>query len=263
MMLVRRSSERVRDIVVGQDAWLTFGPTVPAPFDAFGNLDVLREGRFARSASVSQIRDHAEIITYVYSGSLAFEDSRGLTGVLRQGEFQRMTAGPGLRYSEVNISPENEAHVFQFWLHPQQSAVHSGHSKRRFTVADRRGRLRQVASPGGLEGSLNIHQDASLYSAILSAGQYVIHPIGVGRGAWLHIVDGAARLGEVLLETGDGAGVSDEESVAIAVTEPTELLLLDMGNFGSKLTNENERPTIRPRNSGGTGTTGHPSHRQS
>jgi redox-sensitive bicupin YhaK (pirin superfamily) len=246
MMLVRKSAARVRDVVGGQDTLLTFGPTAGKPFDRFGSLEVFREGRFVKRAAVSEPRNNAEIITYVYSGNLAFEDSRGLTGVLRQGEFQRMTAGSGLRYSEMNISTEHEACIFQFWLRPDRQGLHPGHEKRRFTVAERRGHLRLVASPGGLDGSLSIHQDAFLYSAILATGQHVVHPIGAGRGAWIHVVQGSLTVGEVVLERGDGAGVSEEDSARMLITEATEILLLDLGDLAAKRNNENGTTTNPP-----------------
>lgn len=234
MMLVRKSADRVRDALIGQDTWLTFGPAAGKPFHRFGNLELFREGRYVQREAVTEPRNDVEIITYVYSGNLAFEDSRGLTGVLHQGEFQRMTVGYGLRYSEMNISSQHEAHVFQFWLRPDRLGLHPGHEKLRFTVPDRRGRLRVVASPGGVEGSLSIHQDAFLYSAILATGQHIVHPIGAGRGAWIHVVDGSVTVGDVVLDTGDGAGVSKENSARILVTEPSEILLLDLGNFETK-----------------------------
>ncbi len=40
-----------------------------------------------------------EIVTYVLEGALAHEDSLGNGSVLRPGEFQRMTAGMGIRHS--------------------------------------------------------------------------------------------------------------------------------------------------------------------
>ncbi len=229
-----------------QDAWLTFAPSAEQPFDRFGNLEVLREGRFARRAAVSEARVNMEIITYVHSGALAFENSLGMTGALLQGDFQRTTAGSGLRYSELNPSSEHEAHVFQFRLRPDRLGLQPGHERRRFTVADRRGRLRLVASPGGVDGSLTIHQDAFLYSAILAPGQHVVHSIGKGRGAWLHVVSGSLRVGSEVLETGDGAGLTGEDAASMRVTEPTEVLLLDLGNFESRARTGNGKPVVLP-----------------
>lgn len=236
MMLVRKSAERMRDVVVGQQTLHTFGPSAQKPFDRFGSLEVFKEGRFVQRVPAIELRNSAEIVTYVHSGDLAFEDSRGLTGVLHQGDFQRITAGTGLRYSEMNISSEHEAHVFQFWLRPNRLDLEPGLEKRRFTVAERRGHLRLVASPGGIDGSLSLHQDAFLYSAILSQGQHIVHPLGAGREAWLHIVEGAVTVNSLVLETGDGVGLSGEDAVAMLVAGPTEILLWDLGDVDSKIT---------------------------
>ncbi len=244
MILVRKSAERIREAVMDQDAWLTFAPSAERPFDRFGSLEVLREGRFARRAAVSEARVNMEIITYVHTGALAFEDSLGLTGVLVQGDFQRTTAGSGLRYSELNPSSEHEAHVFQFRLRPNRLGLKPGHERLRFTVADRRGRLRLVASPGGVDGSLTVHQDAFLYSAILNEGQHVVHSLGKDRGAWLHVVAGSLRVGAEVLETGDGAGLRGEDAASMQVTGPTEVLLLDLGNFEAKAKTGNGKPTV-------------------
>lgn len=234
MMIVRKSAERMRDVADGQDSLLTFGPSAGKLFDRFGSLEILRESRFVQRAAIAEARNNVEVITYVHSGNLAFEDSRGLTGILRSGDFQRRTAGSGLSYSEINISSKHAARVFQFWLRPDRLGRHPGHEKRSFTTAERRGCLRLVASPGGVKGSLNVHQDAFLYSGILTTGQRIVHPIGAGRGAWIHVVDGSVTVGDVVLERGDGAGVNQERSAGMLVREPSEILLLDLGNFESQ-----------------------------
>lgn len=246
MILVRKSGERVRDAIVGQDTWHTFGPSAGQSFARFGNLELLKEGRFERRASVSEPRTNVEIITYVHAGALNFEDSMGLTGVLRQGDFQRTTAGTGLRYSEVNASSQNEAHVFQLWLRPDRLGLAPGHERKKFTFAERRGVLRLVASPAGVDGSLSIHQDAFLYSAILAKGQHLVHTIGKGRGAWIHIVQGALSVGDAHLETGDGVGLREEECASMFVTAPSEILLLDLGNFESNQMTETGRKEVKP-----------------
>jgi redox-sensitive bicupin YhaK (pirin superfamily) len=170
----------------------------------------------------------------------------GLTGVLRQGDFQRTTAGTGLRYSEVNASSESEAHVFQLWLRPDRLGLAPGHERKKFTFAERRGVLKLVASPTGLDGSLSIHQDAYLYSAILAKGQHVVHTIGKGRGAWVHIVQGSLSVGDVDLETGDGVGLREETRASMFVSAPTEILLLDLGDFEANRMTESGRGEAKP-----------------
>src|SRR5262249_58509 len=57
-----------------------------------------------------------EIITYVLEGKLEHKDSMGHGSVLRPGEFQRMTAGTGVRHSEFNPSKTETVHLYQIWL---------------------------------------------------------------------------------------------------------------------------------------------------
>lgn len=85
-----------------------------------------------------------------------------------------------------------------------------------------------MASPDGRHGSLRVHQDVFLYSAILAPGRHVVHELFSGRSAWLHVVHGNVRLGDDALGVGDGAGFTHEGSVSITATTECEVLLLDL-----------------------------------
>ena len=119
MMLVRKSIERHYQKEHGQDSWFSFGPSGEPALGKFGSLVVFRERKFVPRAAARDLGEEGEVITYVRAGSLAFEDARGRTGVLRRGEFQLMSAGLGVGSREMNVSPVQEAHVFQIWLRPQ------------------------------------------------------------------------------------------------------------------------------------------------
>ena len=57
----------------------------------------------------------------------------------------------------------------------------------------------------------------------------MVHELGQGRSAWLHLVEGEVTLGDVVLSTGDGAGVTAERAVSLTAREETEILLVDLG----------------------------------
>src|SRR6185295_16277227 len=111
-----------------------------------------------------------------------------------------------------------------------------------FSAADRRGGLCVVASPDARRGSLRVHEDALLYSALLSPGKHVVHELGEGRRAWLHVVDGKATLGDVVLSTGDGAGITAERAVSLTAREETEILLVDIGAARPRSSNQGGAP---------------------
>ncbi len=103
-----------------------------------------------------------------------------------------------------------------------------GLQQKRFGTARRRGGLCAVASRDGHAGSLSLTQNLHLYSALLDPGQHVVHDLGPGRAAWLHIVRGEATLGVTRLSTGDGCGFAGEHAVSVTAADATELLLVSL-----------------------------------
>ena len=64
-----------------------------------------------------------EIVTWVLSGKLEHHDSEGNHGVLYPGLAQRMSAGSGIRHSEMNASDTEPVHFVQMWVLPDTSGV--------------------------------------------------------------------------------------------------------------------------------------------
>ncbi len=68
-----------------------------------------------------------------------------------------------------------------------------------------------------------------VYSVVLDVGQHVVHELAERRSAWLHVVHGEVTLGDLVLTTGDGAGIVAERSVSLTARRDTELLLFNLG----------------------------------
>lgn len=232
MITLRRAKERHHDRHRERDVWFTFHPRDRADprADRFGQLESVRESRLRPGTVISEDAYHdAEIVTYVREGALAYEDAPGCSGVIRAGEFQATTAGRGIRRSERNASRSNWARVFQLLLAPSGPGLGPGDEQKRFSTAQRRGGLCVVASADARRGSMRIHQDALLYSAVLDPGQHLVHELSPGRTAWLHLVEGEVTLGEIVLTTGDGVGVTAERAVSLTAQSEAEILLVDLG----------------------------------
>ena len=103
------------------------------------------------------------------------------------------------------------------------------YEQKAFAEAERRGRLRLIASPDGGEGSVRIHQDARVYSSLLDAGSAVRHDFAPGRHGWVQVVKGELDVNGKKLGAGDGAAVSEERALVIDATAPSELLVFDLG----------------------------------
>lgn len=232
MITVRRAEERHHDRLLRREVWHTFHPRDRADplADGFGNLEFLVEERLPPGAAVPRQPPHdAEIVTYVHEGALTYDDSKGGSGVIQAGDFHRMTAAHGIRHGEANASRTEWAHVFRIWLRPSEAGQDQGYEQKHFTLAERRDGLCVVASPDARRGSLRIHQDTVLYSALLHPGQHVAHELSKGRSAWLHVVQGQVVLCDIVLTAGDGAGVTGERAVSFTAREDATILFLDVG----------------------------------
>ena len=171
-----------------------------------------------------------EIISYVLSGALAHKDSTGGGGVLRPGEVQRMSAGTGVTHSEFNGSREEPVHFLQIWILPDRAGHAPSYEQRAYPEAERRGRLRLVASPDGADGSTTIHQDARVYATLLGAGEKVEHALAPGRYGWVQVARGEVEVNGKALSAGDGAALSGEERVALEArgSGVAEVLVFDL-----------------------------------
>lgn len=232
MITLRRKGDREYDRRWPQEAWRTlYYPEKGSGRrgSGFGSLELLTEGRLPPRGGTRLPRDDAEIITYVREGTLVYDDSLGQSGLLKAGEFQRVTVGRGIRYSEANPSPVDWVHVFQIWLRPAVLNLQPGHEQKRFAAAERRDKLCVVASPDARNESLRVHVDAVVYSAILDVGRHIIHDLAKARSAWLHVVHGSVTFADVDLGAGDAIGVRDERAIALTAAEDAEVLLVDLG----------------------------------
>ena len=207
----------------------SFGDYYDPAFMGFRSLRVINED-FVHSGRGFPTHAHRdmEIITYILEGSLEHRDSMGNGSVIRPGDVQRMTAGTGVSHSESNPSREQSVHLLQIWILPDQGGLKPGYEQKAFSDDQKQGRLCLVASEDGRDGSVTIHQDASVYATVLAAGDEVVHTLAPGRHAWLQIARGAVTVNGENLDQGDGAAVSNEERVAITGREAAEVLLFDL-----------------------------------
>jgi redox-sensitive bicupin YhaK (pirin superfamily) len=149
--------------------------------------------------------------------------------VLTPGEVQRMSAGTGVRHSEFNASKGEETHFLQIWIEPRTRGIAPSYEQKRFDDAQRRGRLRLVASPEGRDGSLTINADATLAIGQFDGpGEQARHELAPGRRAYVHVVRGAIDVNGTRLSAGDAAQVELDSAVTLERGDNAEVLLFDL-----------------------------------
>lgn len=171
-----------------------------------------------------------EIVTYVLSGQLEHKDSMGNRGIVGPGGVQFMSAGTGVRHSEVNPSPDTELHLVQMWIVPGRTGVSPTYGQHDFTVADRLDRWLDVAGGVSLpSAAVRLTQDASLRVARLERAE-LSHDFAPGRLGFLFVADGTIETRGERLEKGDAVRLRGVDS--LAVRGRGEILLWDLPDIG-------------------------------
>ncbi|HEX4916358.1 MAG TPA: pirin family protein [Limnobacter sp.] len=234
MMQVRRSNERGH----AQHGWLTsyhsfsFSSYYDPRFMGFGPLRVINED-WVQPQTGFGTHGHRdmEIITYMLDGELSHRDSLGGGSAIRPNQIQRMSAGTGIRHSEMNQHPSDVAHFLQIWIEPAQYNVDPGYKDHDLNVESITGQLGLIVT-GDRELAQRkqiafIHQDAHMYAGRLHQ-QTVTQAIAPHRKAYLHVARGEVRVGEHLLGTGDALMIDNETALTLEVPARAELILFDL-----------------------------------
>jgi quercetin 2,3-dioxygenase len=230
MEQVRRSAERGH----ANHGWLdsyhsfSFADYYDPQHMGFGPLRVINEDRVqpGQGFGTHGHRD-MEIISYVLEGGLAHEDSMGTGSTIVPGDVQRMSAGNGVRHSEFNQEQAKVTHFLQIWIEPAVRGIPPSYEQKHFAAAEKRGRLRLIASPDGADGSVTIHQDARVYAGLFDGAERAKHALAKGRLGYVHVARGRARVNGHDLEAGD-ALKSDAAEIRIEDGAHAEVLLFDL-----------------------------------
>ncbi|WP_219218282.1 pirin family protein [Variovorax boronicumulans] len=231
MLTIRKSQERG----YADHGWLksfhsfSFAGYHDPAHMGFGNLRVINEDRVAAGAGFgTHGHKDMEIISYVLSGELAHKDSMGNIESIPPGDVQRMSAGRGVMHSEFNHKKDETTHFLQIWLLPNERGIAPGYEQKQFDAADKRGRLRLVASPDGSEGSVTVHADARLYAGLLDGDETAALTLDPARKSYVHLVRGELEVNGRKLVTGDAAMLEGEAQLALAGGKDAEVLVFDL-----------------------------------
>ncbi len=231
MMQIRRSQERG----FADHGWLkshhsfSFAGYFDPAWMGWGNLRVINEDRIAPGTGFGTHghRD-MEIISYVLQGNLAHKDSMGNVKGIPPGDVQRMSAGKGVMHSEFNHAPDQTTHFLQIWIEPNVRGIEPGYEQKSFAPADKRGRLKLVASPDGAHGSVSIHADAALYAGLLDGSENAELALDPARKAYVHLVHGSLDVNGERLHAGDAALLDGEARLQLDHGDAAEVLVFDL-----------------------------------
>ena len=195
----------------------------------FGNLRVINEDRIAPGTGFgTHGHKDMEIISYVLQGNLAHKDSMGNIKGIPPGDVQRMSAGTGVQHSEFNHAEGQTTHFLQIWIEPNVKGIAPGYEQKSFTDAEKRGKLRLIASNDGADGSVTIHADAKMYAGLLDVQETATLALNPARKTYVHLVRGSLQLNHHPLLAGDAALLVLESELSLSQCVDAEVLVFDL-----------------------------------
>jgi quercetin 2,3-dioxygenase len=203
-----------------------------------GLLVVCNDDRLRGSTGFAEhAHQEMEIVTWLVEGELEHRDcTGGGIHVLRPGVVRRLSAGRGVRHSEMNPAGWAPTRYIEMWVPPDRELPEPSVELADVSEALAGGGLVPVASGAGHEGAVTLHQtQAVLWAARLGPDEAVMLPdaphvhlfVVLGGG----VLDTGGLAGAGPVEEGDSVRLTAAGSPVFTSRSPeaTEILVWETG----------------------------------
>lgn len=196
----------------------------------FGVLRVLNDDFVAPGRGFgTHPHDNMEIISIPLEGDLEHKDSMGNSTVIKNGDVQVMSAGTGVSHSEYNKNSDKAVKFLQIWLFPNKKNVTPRYDQITLNKEDRKNQLQQIISPNADDEGVWINQNAWFHLGDFDKGISKEYTFKLkGNGLYIFNLSGNLKVNDQLLESRDGIGVWDTDTVTLTADTNTEFLLMEV-----------------------------------
>jgi hypothetical protein len=196
----------------------------------FGVLRVLNDDTVAPGMGFgTHPHNNMEIITIPLEGDLAHKDSMGNTETIKTGDVQVMSAGTGVQHSEFNPNADKQTKLFQIWLFPKVRNVAPRYQQITLDVAEQKNNFAQILSPNADDEGVWIHQDAWFHLADFDKDFSKTYSLKKeGNGMYVFVISGNITVDGQELETRDGLGITDFDTLEIQATSNAKFLMMEI-----------------------------------
>ena len=170
-----------------------------------------------------------EIISIPTSGKLAHKDSIGTNGVIESGEIQVMSAGTGIVHSEMNGNAGEPVKFFQIWVVPNKQGVEPRYQQLKIADMLTPNEFGQILSPNPDDAGVWIHQDAWFHMGNLDKGVTAHYDLkGKNHGVYAFVIEGQVKIGDEVLDTRDGMGITEVTGFDVEALADSRVLLMEV-----------------------------------
>ena len=196
----------------------------------FGVLRVLNDDVVAPAKGFSRHpHDNMEIISIPLEGDLEHKDSMDNVTVIKQGDVQVMSAGTGVYHSEYNKNSDKEVKFLQIWMFPNQRNVTPRYDQISLDVDKMNNQLLQVLSPNQDDDGVWVYQNAWFHIGHLDKGTKIEYDLKKkDNGVYVFVLEGEVKVEAQDLESRDGFGIWDTDSISIESCNASKVLLMEV-----------------------------------
>jgi quercetin 2,3-dioxygenase len=196
----------------------------------FGVLRVLNDDTVAAGMGFgTHSHSNMEIISIPLEGDLEHKDSMGNATVIQNGDIQVLSAGTGIQHSEYNKNKNAQVKFLQIWVVPNKKSVTPRYDQITLKKEDRKNKLQQILSPNANDEGVWIHQNAWFHLGDLDKGVATEYAMkSPENGLYIFVLSGDLIVNGQALNTRDGYGIWNTQTIKIEATSNAEVLLMEV-----------------------------------
>lgn len=195
----------------------------------FGLLRVLNDDTVADGMGFgTHPHDNMEIVSIPLEGDLHHKDSTGRDKIIQQGDVQIMSAGRGIKHSEMNANSNTPVKFLQIWVMPAERNIEPRYEQKSFPAEGRKNKLQTVVAPNN-EEAVWINQNAWFTLGNLDKDFTTTYQLNKPEnGVYAFVIKGDVSINDVQLNERDGLGITEATTLNIKADSNTELLLIEI-----------------------------------
>lgn len=167
--------------------------------------------------------DNMEILTCVLKGTITHQDSMGNQGRIAAGEWQLMSAGTGVRHSEMNQGDE-QVHLLQIWIIPNERDAQPNYQQIRLDPKEQPNQWHLICGPNN-HAPMHIRQNAEVKTAVIGTGQSL--DIEATQFInYVHVISGSVQIAEHRIEA--GGAIAFVETAQIKALDDAQVIWFDL-----------------------------------
>lgn len=204
----------------------SFGSWYNPELMGIGSLRVINDDIIAaHNGFGTHPHENMEILTCVLKGTISHQDSMGNESQIHAGEWQLMSAGTGIKHSEMNQGDE-AVHLLQIWIIPNVQNAEPTYQQIERDPKLTPNEWQLIVGPNA-NAPMHIRQNAEVKTAFLQQG----HTLDVEASQkfnYVHVIEGEIDIAGQSVKAGDALFFDD--LATIKAHTDSQFIWFDLNN---------------------------------